>query len=94
MIIDGRLIKIGEDLEWVYDWGNPLDPWQVRNADGTLDVTLAPVHDRHGNLNLGILMNEVHQVFGHWSGCVPDGTGSTLTIEGILGFAEEARSRW
>jgi len=94
VIIDGRLIKIGEDLEWIYDWDNPLDPWQVRNTDGTLDVTLAPVHDRHANLNLGVLKNEVHQVFGRWSGRVPDGTRGSLSIIDMLGFAEEARSRW
>jgi hypothetical protein len=94
VIIDGRLVKIGEDLEWVYDWGDPMAPWTVRSADGMLDVTLAPVHDRHAKLNLGVLKNEVHQVFGHWSGCVPDGADGSLSINEVLGFAEEARSRW
>jgi hypothetical protein len=94
VIIEGRLVKIGEDLEWTYDWANPLDPWRVRNADGTLDVTLAPLHDRHARLNLGLLMNEVHQVFGHWAGRVPNGNCGSLSITNMLGFAEEARSRW
>jgi hypothetical protein len=39
-------------------------------------------------------MNEVHQVFGHWSGRVPDGNHGSLSITSMLGFAEEARSRW
>ena len=94
IILDGRLIKIGEDLEWSYDWDRPLDPWIVRTADRRLDLTLAPVHDRHANTNLGVLTNEVHQVFGHWTGSVPDGAGSTLRVDEILGFAEEARARW
>ena len=94
VIVNGRLSKIGEDLNWEYDWDNPMNPWRVRTAEGTLDVTLAPDHDRHSNLNLGILMNEVHQVFGRWSGCIPDGTGAALSIENMLGFAEEARARW
>lgn len=94
IIIDGRLVKIGDDLQWTYDWDNPLDPWRVQNADGTLDVMLTPVHDRHANLNLGVLKNEVHQVFGHWSGRVPDGAASSLAVNNLLGFAEEARSRW
>ncbi|MGB5532832.1 MAG: DUF2804 domain-containing protein, partial [Acidimicrobiia bacterium] len=87
VIIDGSLVKIGEDLEWIYNWDDPMAPWTVRSADGMLDVTLAPVHDRHSNLNLGVLKNEVHQVFARWSGCVPDGTGGSLSITDMLGFA-------
>jgi hypothetical protein len=94
VFIDGRLYKIGEELDWQYQWKDPMKPWRVRSDDGALDVTLAPAHDRHARTNLGAVMNEVHQVFGSWSGTVPDGTGSTLTIEDALGFAEESRARW
>jgi len=94
IFIDGRLHKIGEEVDWQYEWDDPMKPWTVRSEDGALDVTLVPVHDRHARTNLGAVMNEVHQVFGSWSGTVPDGAGSTLTIEGALGFAEESRSRW
>lgn len=94
VIVNGRLSKIGEDLTWDCDWDKPMNPWRVRNAEGTLDLTLTPDHDRHSNLNLGILMNEVHQVFGRWSGSIPDGTRAALSIENMLGFAEEARARW
>ncbi len=41
-----------------------------------------------------VLRTEVHQVFGHWSGVVPDGKGGTVAVDGLLGFAEESRSRW
>ncbi len=94
VFIDGRLVKIGEDLEWLYDWDRPLDAWTVRSADRSLDLTLTPVHDRHAFTNLGVLANEVHQVFGHWTGNVPAGGGSTIGVDEILGFAEEARARW
>ena len=94
IIVDGRLVKIGEDLEWRYDWDHPLEPWQVRSQDRNLDLTLRPIHDRYANTNLGVLTNEVHQVFGHWTGTVPDGEGARLRVERILGFAEEARARW
>ncbi len=94
VIVDGRLLKLGAELDWRYRWDDPMRPWQVRSADGSLDVTLVPVHDRHARVNAGVLMTEVHQVFGHWTGSVPDGAGSTTEIERILGFAEESRSRW
>lgn len=94
VFIDGRLHKIGEELDWQYVWDDPMRPWRVRSNDGTLDVTLTPVHDRHARTNLGVVMNEVHQVFGRWSGTVPDGADSTLSIKDALGFAEESRARW
>jgi Protein of unknown function (DUF2804) len=37
---------------------------------------------------------EVHQCFGTWSGRVVGDDGVPVTIEGIRGFAEEARNRW
>ena len=94
VLIDGRLEKIGAELVWVYDWDRPLDPWRVRSPAGDLDLTLAPGHDRHEKTNALVLRTEVHQVFGHWSGVVPDGKGGTVAVDGLLGFAEESRSRW
>ncbi len=94
VIIDGRLSKIGEELRWDYSWLDPLGPWRVRSADGALDLTLIPAHDRHERINAGIVRTEVHQVFGRWAGTVPDGDGGQLTVDRIQGFAEESRSRW
>lgn len=94
VLVDGRLHKIGEELTWAYDWDAPMKPWRVHDATGTLDVELVPTYDRYSRVALGIAHNEVHQVFGRWSGIVPDGDGGTLTVDSILGFAEESRSKW
>jgi len=94
VIVDGRLEKIGEELDWSYDWDRPMEPWRVRDSSGALDIELVPDHDRHSRLALGFAHNEVHQVFGRWTGSVPDGDGGTLRVEAILGFAEESRSKW
>jgi hypothetical protein len=66
----------------------------VRSAAGDLDLTLAPRHDRHARTEALVLRTEVHQVFGRWTGTVPDGAGGRLVVEGLVGFAEESRSRW
>jgi len=94
ILVDGRLVKLGADLTWAYDWDRPLGPWRVTSPEGDLDLRLEPVHDRHERTNAVVLSTEVHQVFGHWHGIVPDGGGGTLRVEGALGFAEESRSRW
>jgi hypothetical protein len=61
----------------------------VTSPDGFLDVTLDPFHDRHEKTDALVLRTEVHQVFGHWRGTVGE-----HTVDGLLGFAEESRSRW
>jgi hypothetical protein len=94
VIIDGRLHKIVDELDWCYDWGRPLDPWRVRGARIGLDLELRPTFDRHERTAAVVLETEVHQVFGRWAGTLPDGEGGTLTVDGLVGFAEESRSRW
>ena len=94
IIVDGRLTKVGDELEWTYDWDAPLDPWTLRAPDGSIDVTLHPRYDRHSRVEAGVLGMEVHQVFGHWSGTVRDDDGVTYRFDGMQGFAEEARNRW
>jgi hypothetical protein len=94
VIVDGRVTKVGEELTWDYDWTHPMRPWRVHSADGTLDVTLSPTHDRHTKVDALVLRTEVHQVFGTWAGHVTTDEGRRVSFDGLLGFAEESRSRW
>ncbi|MFO7960478.1 MAG: DUF2804 domain-containing protein [Nitriliruptoraceae bacterium] len=94
IIVDGRVHKLGDELEWEYDWDRPLEPWTVRSPDGALSVTLTPRFDRHARTEAVLLGTEVHQVFGTWAGHVPGPDGDRLQISDLVGFAEESRSRW
>lgn len=94
VLVDGRLTKIGEELTWDYDWDQPLRPWRVHHPDGSFDLTLEPIHDKHSKVQALVLSTEVHQVFGRWRGHVTDDAGARHYVEGIVGFAEESRSRW
>ncbi len=95
ILVDGRLTKLGEELSWDYDIGRPLDPWRVRSDDGSLDLTLRPVHDKPSTIDLGVLANTGHQVFGAWTGTVPRDDGEPLTLSNdVMGFAEEISWRW
>jgi len=94
VLVDGRLHKVGRELEWSYSWDRPMDPWTVRDPGGALELTLTPRLDKHGRTDAGVLRTEVHQVFGTWSGWVLDEDGGRHVLDGAQGFAEESRSRW
>lgn len=95
LCIDGRLHKIHNELEWSYDWDNPMAPWRVTDPVGDLvDATLTPTYDRYGKTSIGVLSMEVHQMFGTWSGRAVAESGETVAFDGIVGFAEEARNKW
>ncbi len=46
LIVDGRLSKLGDALDWTYDWDNPMAPWRVVDPGGQLDVTLTTRDDK------------------------------------------------
>jgi hypothetical protein len=95
LIIDGRVSKLGSELEWTYDWDHPMSPWHVVDPNGQLDVTLTPRFDRHSQMEVSEdLGSETHQVFGTWSGRLRTDEGTELIVDGLQGFAEEARQRW
>ena len=94
VIVDGRLTKLGHEFEWLYDWDEPMKPWRVIDPGGQLDVTLAPRYDKHTRLPGRDKGSETHQVFGTWSGRIRTDDGLELDLDGIQGFAEEARQEW
>ena len=94
IIVDGRLDKIGRELDWRYDWDEPMAPWRIVDPGGQLDVTLTPRHDKHTQLPGRDKGSETHQVFGTWSGHIRTDDGLELEVDGVQGFAEEARQEW
>ena len=93
VIVDGRLTKLGEELQWDYDWDDPLQPWRVDDPGGRLHAVLTPRFDKHTKLAGHKRGSEVHQVFGTWEGTLTADDG-VLDFAGLQGFAEEARQRW
>lgn len=94
IIVDGRLSKIGRELDWRYDWDEPMRPWRIVDAGGQLDVTLTPRYDKHTTLPGRDRGSETHQVFGLWSGRLRTDDGLELEFDDLQGFAEEARQEW
>ncbi|HVT76114.1 MAG TPA: DUF2804 domain-containing protein [Acidimicrobiales bacterium] len=94
VLVDGRLSKIGNELQWDYTWDEPMRPWRVHDPGGQVDVTLTPRFDKHSESVGRKRGSETHQVFGTWAGRLVTDDGVAVEFEGLQGFAEEARQRW
>lgn len=94
VIVNGRLTKIGDELEWDYDWDDAMAPWTVTDPGGHLRAVLTPRYDKHSSIGDDQLGSETHQVFGTWAGELTTEDGRTVSFEGLQGFAEEARQKW
>jgi hypothetical protein len=95
LCVDGRLSKLSEELVWEYDTRNWLAPWRIRTPQSArVDVTFTPVYDKPSSMQFGVASSSVHQCFGRWSGTVAPDDGAPVTVDGLFGWAEEARWRW
>lgn len=95
LLLDGRLHKNSDDLVWEYDRSDWRAPWRVHDRDrARVDLTLTPFHERVARTNLLVLEGETHQCFGTWTGWMTTDTGERVTVDGVEGWAEEARNRW
>ncbi len=90
IIVDGRLSKLGAELQWDYDWDAPMQPWHVADPGGQLDIVLSPSYDKFTKGADG----GTHQVFGTWSGRATTDDGIDIEFDDLQGFAEEARQEW
>ena len=92
LFVAGRLHKIDDDLEWTYDRADFMAPWHIRGP--RVEVTFAPFHERVERTQLGVIASEIHQCFGRFAGWVLDDQHHRVAVDGIVGWAEEARNRW
>ncbi|MFI5488437.1 DUF2804 domain-containing protein [Micromonospora echinaurantiaca] len=92
LVVDGRLHKIGDELRWEYDRTDWLRPWRISGE--RVAVEFHPFHEKIARTNLGVLANETHQCFGHFTGWAATDDGDRVDLAGLVGWAEEARNRW
>ncbi|QKG20879.1 DUF2804 domain-containing protein [Actinomadura verrucosospora] len=92
LVVDGRLHKIGDELEWTYDRSGWTRPWAI--LGDRVEVEFRPFHEKVSRVELGLVGSETHQCFGHFSGRARTDDGAWIEFDGLTGWAEEARQRW
>lgn len=95
LCVDGRLTKLGCELEWTYDTTDFLKPWTIRTPDSDhVDVTFTPVHNRHARTDVGLFANRTDQCFGTYSGRIRTADDQLVELEPLFGWAEEVHMLW
>ena len=92
LLVGGRLHKLHDEVAWVYDAHDWLRPWRIHGD--RLDVQFTPFHERAARTNLLVVASEAHQCFGHFTGWAADDAGEQVSVDGLVGWAEEVRNRW
>lgn len=95
VFLDGRMVKIHEDLEWTYNDVDFMQNWKVRAPlSGDVNLLFEPIVERSEHSDRLIVRSRTHQVFGIWSGTIRDEEGRTIEIPYLFGWAEEHRATW
>lgn len=95
LVIDGKLVKIGEDMAFDYDPSNFMKPWQISTPKTDLvRLTFTPFFERVAKTEAVILRSEVHQMIGRYEGQIQDVDGNVYPVHNLVGWAEEHHARW
>ncbi len=95
VVLDGRLHKISDAVDFEYDRRAYLKPWRIRTrSDPRLELRFTPMRERVVRVPLGVAGVELHQLMGWFSGTFVDDGGERVTIDDVLGLAESLRARW
>lgn len=73
---------------------DPMLPWQVLTADGSVNLEFKPLANRKDATGGGPISSAYVQVFGHFYGSVVTGGGERLLVDGVPGVAEDHKVRW
>lgn len=92
-ILDGKVHKI-ENLKFQYNPQDFMQPWTMTSEDKRLQLIFTPFLDRHARTDAKVLLSDVHQMFGKYSGTLITNDGETIKIQDLIGFAEEHHARW
>ncbi len=93
LTLAGRIHKLGQ-VDFSYDSADYNRPWRMTAPDGRLDLVFTPFVERVASTNLLVITSQVHQMFGRYAGVVQTDTGESISIDGLIGFAEEHHAHW
>ncbi len=95
LCVDGRLIKLSEDVTFTYSTQDFKAPWRLQTAEtGRVDLTFTPFFERIAKTDMAIIRSEVHQMIGYFDGTIEGEGGEAIRVSHAVGWAEDHHARW
>lgn len=95
LCLDGKLVKLSEDVAFEYDDQDFMAPWKLHTTEtDRVDLTFTPFFERKAKTDALVIVSEVHQMFGRFSGTVKSDSGEVYEINNPIGWAEDHHARW
>ena len=95
LCIDGRLVKLSEDIAFEYDPENFMAPWRLHTtATDRVDLQFTPFYERVAKTDALVIVSECHQMIGRFNGTLKTDAGESIPIADAIGWAEDHHARW
>ncbi len=95
LCLNGRLHKIGEDLDIQYDRSDFMKPWSLTAPrSGRVNLKFEPFLEKPLKVPLGLAGVELHLCIGYFSGEILTDERESVRIRKLVGWAEEMQARW
>ncbi|MFA5380670.1 MAG: DUF2804 domain-containing protein [Candidatus Izemoplasmatales bacterium] len=90
---EGKAHKF-DRVQFIIDQNDYLKPWKFTSNDHRFEMVLEPIIDRQDTMNVIIIKNLGHQVFGKYYGFAILDDGTKIEVDGLLGFAEQITNHY
>lgn len=95
IIVDGKLIKLSEDVIYNYDPNDYMKPWTIKTAiSDRVNIKFDPIYERIAKTDFVILKSKIHQMVGSFSGEIKGHDGEVIQFQGLRGCAEDHYGQW
>ncbi|WP_138207846.1 DUF2804 domain-containing protein [Haloimpatiens lingqiaonensis] len=93
--INDKIIKISDDVEFIYNKNNMMDKWYIRTKNSNkIDLLFSPFIEKHMKTNFLVVKSDFCQLYGYFSGKIVDEDNKDLNINNLFGTVEEHTAKW
>lgn len=95
IFIDGKMLKIHEDVIFTYNLQKPKEPWIIKTKfSDNVHLTFTPFFTKMFHTDIKLFRSNTCHLVGYYNGRVALPGYAPLDIRQMLGYAEEHHAKW